>query len=144
MEKLRTSDVVYPELSYKLNGVFFAVHNSLGRFRNEKQYSDALESELKNEGISYEREKSLPQSFSGEADRRNVPDFIVEDRIIVDVKAKRLITKDDYFQMQRYLSSCGGKPGIVVNFRQKFLTPKRIICKSNSRHSHTFVDSHYV
>jgi len=39
--------VIHPQLSYRLNGIFFSVHNDLGRFRNEKQYADAVENLLK-------------------------------------------------------------------------------------------------
>ena len=42
-----TNKLLYPELSYKIVGLLFNVHNNLGRFRNEKQYSDAIEQELK-------------------------------------------------------------------------------------------------
>ncbi len=118
--------IIYEDLSYKINGIFFKVHNMLGRYRNEKQYADALEMLFKLENLDYLREKPLLQSFGGEKLRRNIPDFVVENKVIIDVKAKRLITKDDYFQMQRYLVSSNKKLGIIVNFRQMVLKPKRI------------------
>lgn len=118
--------IIYPELSYKLNGIFFTIHNSLGRFRNEKQYQDAIEYELIKNEVLFQREKELEKSFEGEKPRRNICDFIVEDKIIVDVKAKRIVTKEDYFQMRRYLETSGHKLGIIVNFRQKYITPKRV------------------
>ena len=49
--------LIYPDLSYLLNGIFFKIHNQLGRFRNEKEYGDALENELNKATIKYEREK---------------------------------------------------------------------------------------
>ena len=52
---------------------------------------------------------------------------MIEDKIVIDIKAKRIITKSDYFQMKRYLTSSNKKLGIIVNFRQRFLTPKRIV-----------------
>lgn len=58
--------IVYPELSYKLGGILFKVRKELGRFRNEQQYCDAIETWLKDTGIHYEREKILPPSFRGE------------------------------------------------------------------------------
>lgn len=119
--------VLFPELSYKICGFCFYVHNRLGRYRNEKQYADALEAVLKENKVSYVREKRLPSSFKGENSCRNIPDFIVENKIIVDLKAKDIITKDDYFQMRRYLVSYKRPLGIIVNFRQKYLRPKRIL-----------------
>ena len=122
-----SSKVLYPELSYKIYGLCFEVHNRLGRFRNEKIYADALEESLIKDNIKYQHEHALDKSFEGEKARRNIPDFIINDQIIIDIKAKRIITKEDYFQMKRYLVSSGKKLGIIVNFRQTYLNPKRIV-----------------
>lgn len=123
----KETKILYPELSYILCGLCFKVHNKLGRFRNEKQYADALEKLLEDSNIKYYREKFLPPSFDGERMNRNKPDFIIDDKIIIDLKVKRIITKDDYFQMQRYLASSNKKLGIIINFQQKFLNPKRVL-----------------
>ena len=119
--------IIYPELSYKICGLFFTIHKKLGRYNNEKQYSDAFEFILNENKINYVREKFLSPSFKGEWLRRNIPDFIIDDKIVVDIKSKDFITKEDYFQMQRYLQSCNKKLGLIVNFRQKHLYPKRIL-----------------
>jgi GxxExxY protein len=126
-------NILYPELSYKICGLFYKVHNDLKRFCNEKQYADALENLLKLNKFKYEREKALPISFEGENERRNIPDFIVEDTIVVDLKAKRIITKEDYYQMRRYLNAFSKELGIIVNFREYYLKPKRVL--------NVFVDS---
>lgn len=120
-------NILYPELSYKICGLCFYVHNKLGRYRNEKQYADALEEILKENKIKNIREKSLPPSFEGEKNKRNIPDFIIEEKIVVDSKAKDFITKEDYFQMRRYLVSYNKELGLIINFRQKYLYPKRIL-----------------
>lgn len=110
----------------------FEIHNSLGRFRSEKSYADALEGLLIKNKIKYVREEALEPAFDAEQPRRNIPDFIIEDSIIFDLKAKRLITKEDYFRMKRYLVSADKGLGIIVNFRQVYLTPRRVL---NSEHS---------
>jgi len=48
--------LIYPDLSYSVNGALFKVHNKLGRFCNEQQYGDALEHNLKSNNINYVRE----------------------------------------------------------------------------------------
>lgn len=123
----KDKDLIHPELSYTICGLCFETHNSLGRFMNEQIYADFLEALFKRENIKYEREKALDPLFPGEKNRRNIPDFIIEDSIILDLKAKRIITKEDYFQMKRYLSSAKKKLGIIVNFRQKYIAPKRVL-----------------
>jgi len=122
--------VIFPNLSYKICGLCFNIHNKLGRYKNEKQYADALEYLLKEQKIDYKREISLLSSFEGEKARRNIPDFIIENKIILDLKAKPAIMREDYFQMQRYLTSDGKKLGLILNFRQKYLRPKRVINNS--------------
>lgn len=119
--------ILYPELSYKLTGFFYKVHNSLGRFRSEKSYSDAVENIFKENNVGYIREVPINKSFKGESERRNIPDFVVENSIVVDLKAKKFITKEDYVQMQRYLNSSRIKLGMIVNFRSTYLKPKRVI-----------------
>lgn len=96
--------LIYPELSYKINGVLFTVHNKLGRFCNEYQYSDAIEQHLKELGIQYKREAILPPSFKNEVKGRNKADFIIDDKIILEIKAKKFLTNEDYYQVKRYLS----------------------------------------
>jgi len=63
--------------------------------------------------------------------RRNIPDFIVEEKIIVDLKAKRIITKEDYYQMRRYLIAYNVELGIIINFREYYINPKRILNSKN-------------
>ncbi len=132
MQRIRTNKkIYYSDLSYKLCGIFFEIHNNLGRFRNEKQYGDAIEYLFKKNNLNYHREASLEISFNGERKNRNKVDFIVENKIIVELKAKRIITREDYFQVQRYLQSSDKKLGLLVNFRQKYLSPKRVIKKDS-------------
>ncbi|MEA3463697.1 MAG: GxxExxY protein, partial [Patescibacteria group bacterium] len=119
--------VIYKELSYKINGLLFKVHNDLSRYKNEKQYGDYFEFLLKKKGFKYKREYKLKQSFNGERKGRNICDFIIEDKIVVELKATRFLTQEDYFQVKRYLSCVGLRLGILVNFRQKYLIPKRIL-----------------
>lgn len=118
-------DLVYPELSYDISGIGFEVHNKLSRFCREKQYADEFENSLKLAKISYIRECDL--SNFGQELNGNIVDFLIENKILVDLKAKKFITKDDYYQMLRYLKCSGMKLGLIINFRNTYLKPKRII-----------------
>lgn len=105
--------LVYPELSYKINGILFTVHNEQGQFCNEQQYCDAIENHLKRLNIKYEREKILPPSFDNELKGRNKVDFLIENNIILEVKAKRIVANEEYYQVKRYLVSLNKKLGII-------------------------------
>jgi len=68
----------------------------------------------------------------------NVIDFFIDEKLILKIKAKRMITKEDYFQTQRYLQNLNIKLGLPVNFRDKYIKPIRII-KIDTELKHKFV-----
>lgn len=107
------TDLICPELSYVITGIIFSAHNELGQYAKEKQYGDLIEEKFKEKKISYVREKQIGNSG-------NNVDFLAEGKIILELKAKRLITKEDYFQTKRYFQETGVELAILVNFRRRF------------------------
>ena len=85
-----------------------------------------MENILKREAIIFEREKVLPVEIIDNQQTNRV-DFIIDEKILVDIKAKDCITKNDYRQMQRYLDASKKKLGILTNFRNRYLHPIRVI-----------------
>jgi GxxExxY protein len=77
--------------------------------------------------MSYEREKVLPPSFEGEHAGRNSVDFLIEDKIILEVKVIRFMGREEYYQCLRYLEALNKKLCLLVNFRDKHLKIKRVI-----------------
>src|SRR3989344_6138485 len=112
----KNNKIIYPDLSYKITGILFSVHNELGQYAREKQYGDLLEKKLKEIKLSYKRE--LPISDSG-----NILDFIIDDKIILELKSIVAINRDNYRQVQNYLQVTNLKLGLLVNFRTKYLKP---------------------
>lgn len=125
---MNKTEIVEKELSYKLGGIFFKIQKNNGRFCRERQYGDALEKELSDAKISFKRE--YPIEIGGR--KSNFVDFLVEGRVLVDLKTKPYLEKEDFYQMKRYLEVSGLKFGLLVNFQDKFLKPKRVL---NSRSS---------
>ncbi len=119
--------IIYPELSYKITGLMFEVHNELGRFCKEKQYADLLELKFKKEKILHEREKEIPFNCSDGQIKGNKIDFIIENKILIDIKAKKFVTKEDFYQMKRYLRASESRLGLIVNFHNTYLKPKRVL-----------------
>ncbi|HRG07937.1 MAG TPA: GxxExxY protein [Cyclobacteriaceae bacterium] len=120
----------YPdqEKTYQLNGIAMEIHRILGRGFLEIVYKDALEYEFKMGKIKYEREKEysitykdiiLPHKFFA--------DFVVFDKIIVEVKAQEGVVEDHYSQVINYLAVSKCKIGLIYNFGASSLEIKRVI-----------------
>lgn len=112
--------VLHPDLSYKIVGLCFEVHNELGQYAREKQYADLLEDKLKSQNLKYNRELMV-------GDSGNIVDFLVENKIVLELKTKRLVGRSEYRQIQNYLQQSKLDLGLLINFSDKFLRPKRIL-----------------
>ncbi|MEK7506640.1 MAG: GxxExxY protein [Patescibacteria group bacterium] len=124
---MKRGELLYKELSYKIYGFLFYIHNKLGRFCKEKGYADALEIILKENKIPFTREEVVPTDVLSRKMNLFRTDFIIDDKVVVEMKAKNLLTRDDYFQVFNYLKTKNIKLGLLVNFRSKFLKPKRVL-----------------
>ncbi len=114
------SPLTHPELSYTLNGICFKAHDEVGLYGKEKQYGDVVAHELTSRGIPFEREVSIGTSG-------NRVDFIVDGKVLLELKSKRMLTSEDYAQTQRYLQTTGLRLGLLVNFREKYIKPVRVV-----------------
>ncbi|HVY67452.1 MAG TPA: GxxExxY protein [Patescibacteria group bacterium] len=117
---IKNSKLLYKDLSYAVVGVLISAHNEPGPYGKEKQYAGAVKKIFKAKGISYIRELRV-------GDNGNILEMVVEDKIALEFKAKRITTKEDYYQVQRYLQATGLKLALLVNFRDKLIKPKRIL-----------------
>ena len=113
-------ELLYPNLSYDLVGLCYNTHNEIGGFAREKQYADVFEQKLKEAGIQFKRE--FPISDTG-----NTVDFLIEEKIILEFKAKRFLSPGDFVQTQRYLQATGVRLGILVNFGAKYVQAERVV-----------------
>ena len=108
-------------------GVLYKVHNSLGNSRQEKHYQRALEIELAEQGIIFERERKTTLTYKDKKIGDYFVDFVIENKIVLELKAKDFYTSKDINQVISYLKNLGLKLGILVNFRTERLEYRRII-----------------
>lgn len=120
--------MVYEKESYAIIGILFEVYNNLGSGFLEIVYKDALEYEFNQRKINFEREKEykvqykdifLPHKFYA--------DFVVFDKIILEVKCVQEFSNKHFAQCLNYLSVSGEKLCILTNFQNQSLEYKRFI-----------------
>ena len=122
------SDIIYREESFKIIGILFEIHNNLGGGFSEIVYKDALEYELKRNGIPYEREKEYPVYYKEIIlNHKFFADFVIYDSIILELKSCDKFDSKHISQCLNYLKVSNNKLAILVNFNNKSLEHKRIV-----------------
>jgi len=121
-------EFLYKDLSYGIIGAAFEVHKILGKGFLENVYEEALAHEFKLNSIRFEKQKPLPVYYKNIIAKEYICDFLVEDKIIVELKAIKTVTNNDEAQLFNYLKATNMKVGILLNFGEVSLFHKRIVC----------------
>ncbi|MDO8686609.1 MAG: GxxExxY protein [Candidatus Berkelbacteria bacterium] len=110
--------VIYPELSYKIVGCLFEVYKNLGSNHKEKLYQQALKQEFADNKINFKEQVINKIIYKGRVIGTQYFDFIIEDKIILEIKAGRFFKKDHFEQILDYLKSTNLRLGIIANFKK--------------------------
>ena len=127
MKSVQRKDLIYPELSYKIIGCAFEVHNSLGGGHHEKYYQRALAQEFGNQGLHIQQQLYFPLSYRGKVVGKNFFDFLVEERIVVEIKKGERYSRRHVTQVNEYLKTSGLPLAILINFGTSTVSFKRIV-----------------
>ena len=127
--------LIYADLTYKIRGAIFNVFNELGFGHKEQVYQKALEKELKENNILYQKEANLKVKYKGEPVGNYRPDFVIESKVILEIKAVDFLPRSYEQQIIHYLKSTEYKLGLLVNFGNPKLQIKRLIWTSYPRKS---------
>jgi len=119
--------LIHPELSYKIMGIIFKVYNDLGYGYQEKYYQRAAALEFDKEKIRYIREKEVKLEYNDKNIGKYFLDFIVNDRIVLELKIANYFHSRDIKQILGYFKATGLQLGILIIFTSKGIKYKRII-----------------
>jgi len=119
--------VVYKELSYQIMAAAFDVHNNLGPGFLEKVYENALLMELSERKIKAIPQKELIVYYKDHKVGIYAADIVVNDEIILELKAVDSLIKFHDAQLLNYLKCTGLKLGILINFGSERLEFKRLV-----------------
>lgn len=112
----KNTTLLYPQESYLIRGACFKIYKQFRNTQKESVYQRALVEELKKSGLSVEREKQLPVYYLDKKVGSYVPDVLVNGAIILELKAKPFLLKQDIQQFWYYLKNSEFKLGFLVNF----------------------------
>ena len=110
------SEFLYKRESYLIRGAAFEVYKELRNNYKEKVYHNSYFLSLKYRGLLVEKEKRLEVFFKGRKVGIYIPDLIINDKIIIEIKAKPKLTIEDIKQFWYYLKGSKYRLGFLVNF----------------------------
>lgn len=121
-------NLVHSQETHIIIGICMEVHRQLGRGFLEIVYKDALEYEFSERNIIFDREKEFRVRYKSIImTHKYHADFVVYDRIILEVKAQKCISESQVKQLLNYLAVSGCKVGLIINFGESSLTWKRLV-----------------
>jgi GxxExxY protein len=110
------SHLLHADITEKIIGASFDVHNSLGKGLTEKTYENALYVKLQKLGLKVEQQKCLPVFFEGQNIGEQIVDLVVENLVPVEIKAIQNLTKTHKSQILGYLKNTKFEVGLLINF----------------------------
>jgi GxxExxY protein len=115
------------ELTYQINGAIFEVNRELGSGFLEKVYENALLIELSERGLKAESQVPIKVKYKRKEVGEYFADIVVEDEVILEIKAIDSIQKVHEAQLLNYLKATGCKIGLIVNFTHPKAQIKRFV-----------------
>lgn len=119
-------EIVHKELSYKIMGILFAVHNQLGPGYAEKHYQRGIKDRFISNNISFQEQLKVNINEKCPKGCFYI-DFVVDNKVVLEIKAKPKFSKDNILQVLRYLRATGLELGILANFSRRELIYKRLL-----------------
>lgn len=122
------SEVDYPHshLTKQIIGLAIKIHKQIGPGFREKYYQRAMYLELQKTRLKFKREKKICIPYGKITLGYHIADFIVENKIIIELKSMKELTSVEIGQLTSYLRLTGYKVGLLLNFGQPTLEIKRV------------------
>ena len=120
-------NLLYSDLTRDIIGAAIEVHKILGVGFLESVYEEALAIEFELQKIPSERQKTIDVFYKNRLAKQFICDFIVYDKIVIELKAIRKISDIEKAQMLNYLKATGLNLGLILNFGSGSLEVKRLI-----------------
>ena len=124
---MTSKEFLYKDLTYAIVGAAMEVHKVLGPGFLESVYETALAHELDLRGIDYRRQPDVAVTYKGTLAGEFRADFLVDDTVIIELKAIKQLTDIHEAQLLNYLRATGHRVGLLLNFGARSLQYKRRI-----------------
>ena len=121
------TSLLHHELTREIIGAAMEVHRTLGNGFLESVYEEALAIEFDLRKVRYERQKGIDVFYKELLAKQFVCDFLVGEKVLVEIKALKAITGIEEAQVLNYLRVTGLEVGLLINFGEQSLKYKRLV-----------------
>jgi len=115
----RKQDFKHKELTENIIKIFYRVYNKLGYGFLEKVYENAMMIEFKKEGIFAVAQFAIKVFYEGEVIGEYYADILVDNKVIVEIKAAKHLVEENEAQLLNYLKATDIEVGLLLNFGTK-------------------------
>lgn len=122
-------DLKYHQITEKIIGASYDVHNFLGSGFLEKVYQNSLAVELRSLAFKVDVEKPIKVAYKGEIVGNYFTDIMVDEKVIVEVKAIKDLSTIHEVQLVNYLKATGIEVGLLINFGNSVQIKRRVLDK---------------
>jgi GxxExxY protein len=125
--------ILFPNLSYKIVGILYEVYNELGYGYQEKYYQKAIALRLEKEDLKFKEQLKINLNFDSRLIGKYFLDFLIENKIVLEIKVGDYFYKKDYEQVRGYLKSHRLQLGIIALFSKEGVKVKRILYRHSNK-----------
>ncbi len=125
--QLSGEKLIYSDISYKVIGAAFTVYNELGFGHLEKIYQRAIAKEFQLQNVNFKEQVPYKVLYKGENVGSSFFDFLVEDKVIVELKKSDHFSKKNIDQVVNYLKVSGLQLALLINFSKNGVLHKRLV-----------------
>lgn len=120
-------EIIYKELSYEVIGAMYEAYNNLGFGYREKVFHRAFAKELDVKHLKYKQEVPLKIVYKGELIGKYYLDFLIENKIIIEIKVAKDFYTKDIKQVLSYLKASNLKLGILIIITKEGIKYRRVV-----------------
>ncbi len=124
------TEYLHKDLTAKIIELFYKVYNTLGYGFSEKIYEKALVLEMNKAGMNIELQEPVQVKYDGHIIGTYIPDMIVEEKVIIEIKAVAQLIPAHEAQLLNYLKASGKEVGLLLNFGQTPEIKRKILTRN--------------
>ena len=131
MKATKNKNLIFPEQSYEIVGALFEVFHELGAGLKERHYYPAIKEALIKRGMDIKEQLHVPVQFQQNKIGTQFLDFLIDDKIVLELKVDTRFRKPDYDQIKAYLATSNCSLGILARFDADGVTFHRVLNPNN-------------